>query len=89
MAETQEVLQERAGNPNYFDELYPIWRCPDCRHLNRFVDTFGERCTGCGHDFTLNWQEFEISEEAVTQPCPDECECDTESCPANCAYWRE
>jgi Zn finger protein HypA/HybF involved in hydrogenase expression len=59
--ETQEELQ--AGKAFLFEELFPVWRCPDCDQLNRYIDTFFETCGSCGKDHTLDWDEFIIKRE--------------------------
>ena len=59
--ESQLELEERIKNGNYFDEMYPIWQCPECGNLNRFVATFGEICMKCGNDFTLTWESYKRS----------------------------
>lgn len=54
--ETQTELKE--GKGWYFDNKYPIWKCPDCEWLNRYVDTFFEVCNNCGIDHTLDWHGY-------------------------------
>ena len=62
----QKELAERVEHPerfccNGFDERFPIWKCPDCNKLNRFLDTFGEQCQHCGKDHTLDWDKCIVS----------------------------
>lgn len=41
-----------------FNDRHPIWKCPDCGELNRFLDTFFEPCCKCGTDHTMDWDEY-------------------------------
>jgi hypothetical protein len=57
MIETQRQLQDHIDGKYpcsfFFDEMYPIWRCPDCLTLNRTVLTFGELCKNCKRIFSF------------------------------------
>jgi len=46
-----------------FDWDYPIWKCPDCKKNNRYVNTFMEICGHCKKDHTLDWENFIIDDE--------------------------
>ena len=65
--ETQEELFERANSSHsgnrFFDDRYPIWQCPDCGLLNRFVNTFMELCNHCEANHTLDWTHYIIDKE--------------------------
>ena len=56
---SQKELLERVSNPGVFTGRYPIWKCP-CGHLNRFCNTFGETCSNCGADHTLDWMPLVV-----------------------------
>ena len=64
--ESQEELLKRTiapGRKRFFDGMYPIWRCPDCKMLNRYVATWGELCGHCKMDHTLDWFDYIVDEE--------------------------
>ena len=64
--ESQEELLERttaSGRKWFFDHRYPIWRCPDCKMLNRYIDTFFELCGHCKTDHTLDWDDYIVDEK--------------------------
>ena len=62
--ETQEELFERTTNPDwFFDDRYPIWQCPNCGLLNRFVNTFMELCSHCEANHTLDWTHYIVDKE--------------------------
>ena len=60
--ETQEELKR--GKGFFFESRYPVWQCPDCDWLNRFVNTFFEVCGGCSANHTLDWREYILEWEA-------------------------
>lgn len=60
----QARLLEHTKEPHlFFDYDFPIWRCPDCHSLNRFVATFGEMCLNCHRDHTLDWEQYIVNEQ--------------------------
>lgn len=63
--ESQEELLEDATTPvnQWFNSMYPVWRCPDCEMLNRYIDTFFELCGHCKVDHTLDWTDYIVDEE--------------------------
>ena len=63
--ESQADLERRTTpmHRTLFDWDYPIWRCPACGHLNRFIAGFGEVCEECGQDATLTWQDHIVDPE--------------------------
>lgn len=42
---------------------YPVWKCPDCGWLNKYLNTFFEICDNCGKDHTLDWIDHEYNGE--------------------------
>jgi len=55
------------GQDQFFDERYPVWECPGCGQVNRYLNTFFELCQSCGTDHTLDWEQFAITEESLDE----------------------
>ena len=49
------------GEDWLFDERYPVWRCPGCGELNRYINSFFELCGRCGRDHTSDWDQYVVS----------------------------
>ena len=58
--ETQEELKKNTNTS--FNDRYPVWKCPDCGWLNRYIDTFFEFCTNCNSDHTADWEAYVIKQ---------------------------
>jgi hypothetical protein len=55
-------LNQRILNPTDYEDLFPIWQCPSCKHLNQFVNTFFETCEKCHEDHTLDWIDYRVTQ---------------------------
>jgi hypothetical protein len=58
----QKELMRLVKKPTHYEEIFPIWQCPECGWLNQFLNTFRETCDNCEEDHTLDWNDYIVSE---------------------------
>jgi len=62
----QERLRKQLRENNWYrEQRWPIYKCPDCGTLNRYIDTFGTTCTQCDKDLTLDWDKYIVTKEDI------------------------